>query len=317
MDKKKKKAEITTQQIVLLIVLIASFGVILFFLLKLNPGGETENQICHNSVVTRSSNFLTQKILTTPINCKTSYVCLSKDGSCEKMTSPEIKKVGTKEEVYETLAEQGADCWWKFGEGKLDYIGNEFNSELYCSICSQVAFDDSLYGLFATDLGIPDLPQSEIPSLISKQEFYTYLANTNVPGKEVAYLDYFLGLKNSELISDALESNNYQFGYIDVKKQHLIMMGEFSQVGLFQDILKGIAKGILLAAVIPIPVIGGPLAMGIVVSNYYNPLHQGKGYMLGTVMTGESGHGYLSPTIIEANSQDYQQLKCENIETLA
>jgi len=313
--KKTKKGEITTQQIVLFIVLIASFAVIIFFLVRLNLGKTSEMEICHNSVITRSSSLLLKQVV--PLNCKTSYVCLSKDGSCEKMTSPEVKKVKTKEEVYEVLAEEGADCWWMFGEGKAEYIGDKFTSELYCSICSQIAFDDSLYSMFVADLGIQDLPPGYSPSLIDKEDFYKYLADTNVPGKDITYLDYFLGLKNAELISNALKANNSSWGYIDVTKWHFVMMGEFSQVGTFQNILIGAAKGILLALVLPIPVVGGPLAMGIVVSNYYDPLHKGGNYMLGTVMTGESGHGYLSPAIIEANSEDYNQLKCENVNTLA
>jgi|GEM_PF-904222 len=313
----KKRGDISTAQIVLFIVLIASFIVIVYFLVRLNLGGETESQICHTSVVTRSTNFLTQKVLTTPINCKTSYICLSKDGSCEKMTSPEIKKVGTKEGVYQVLAEQGADCWWKFGEGKLDYVGTEIRYEvngptpkLYCSICSQIAFDDSLYSMFTTDLGIPDLPASDYPSLINKQEFYTYLANTNVPGKEITYMDYFLGLKNSELISDALESKNSYFGYIDVKKQHLVMMGEFSVIGTLDQILDGFISGLWAPVVLPIRIVA-------VLVSQTKSAEQDKTYLLGAIIQGESEHNYLAPTIIEANSGDYEQLKCEDVETLA
>ena len=322
-NKKKKHAEITTTQIVLLIVLIASFVIIVYFLVRLNPGRETESQICHTSVVTRSSNFLTKQIVKTPINCKTDYICLSKDGSCEKMTSPEIKKVKTKEEVYEALADEAVDCWWKFGEGKLDYVGTDLQYDingpkpkLYCSICSQVAFDDSLYSMFVTDLGIPDLPASDYPSLISKQDFYNYLANTNVPGKEITYLDYFLGLTNSELISDALESNNYVFGYIDVKKQHLIMMGEFSVIGTLDKILNGFVAGVFGAVTLPLLIVGNPLPIQILVAQI-SPFGQGEGYLLGTVMQGESEHFYLSPSIIEANSEDYEKLKCEDVTTLA
>lgn len=322
MKNKIKNAEITTQQIILFFVLAGSFIVILFFIFRLDLGGTSESEVCHASVVTRSSGFLLQQ--TVPLNCKTSYVCLSKDGSCEKMTSSEIVKVKTKEEVYKALAEEGANCWWMFGEGKADYIGvaqasgtiGDFTSDLYCSICSQVAFDDSLYSLFVTNLGIADLPVSDYPSLISKEDFYGYLAETSMSGKDITYLDYFLGLENSELISEALRLNKSNFGYIDVKKQHLIMMGEFSKVELWQDILTGIKKGVLLFLVLPVPLVGGPAGIALVVSTVYNPFGQ-KGYMIGTVMQGESGHAYLSPAIVEANSEDYNQFKCADIKTLA
>jgi len=320
MTKKIKRGEITTEQIVLLIVLIASFVVLTGFIVRLDIGETSEMEVCHNSVITRSSGFFAKQVI--PLNCKTSYICLTRDGSCEKMTSPEVKKVKTKEEVYEALAEEGVNCWWMFGEGKAEYIGDKFTSELYCSICSQIAFDDSLENMFVVNPSSVSRANAGIPetysnSLISREDFYKYLADTNVPGKDITYLDYFLGLKNAELISNALKTNNSNWGYIDVTKWHFVMMGEFSQVGTFQNILKGAAKGILLALVLPVPVVGGPLAMGIVVSNYYDPLHKGGNYMLGTVMTGESGHGYLSPAIIEANSEDYNQLKCADVKTLA
>jgi hypothetical protein len=237
------------------------------------------------------------------------------------MTSPEIIKVKTKEEVYKTLAEQAVNCWWMFGEGKADYIGDKWKYDLYCSICSQVGFDDSLRNLFAINPSLVSRASAGIPEsysnfLIKKEDFYNYLSTTNVSGKDITYLDYFLGLQNSKLISDALKSKNYDFGYIDIEKQHLIMMGEFSKVGPVQDALMGVGKGILLALVLPIPVVGGPLAMAIVVSTVYNPLGK-TGYLVGTTLTGESGHNYLSPTIIEANSEDYSELNCANVNTLA
>jgi hypothetical protein len=233
------------------------------------------------------------------------------------MTSPEIKKVKIKQEVYNILAEEGANCWWMFGEGKADYIGGGFESDLYCSLCSQIGFDDSLYSMFATDFGIQDLPMKDWPSLINKGEFYTYLANTKISGKDRTYMDYFLGLNNSKLISDALQQNSYNFGYIDVKKQHFVMMGEFKEVGPFYQTVKDMGKGALTAFALPIPVIGGPIAIALLISPYYNPFGQKTKYMLGTIVEGGSGHIYLAPAIIEANSEDYNNLKCEDIKTLA
>jgi len=322
---KIKKGDITTQQIVLLIILIASFVVILFFILRLNLGGMTESEVCHNSVIVRSSGLLAQKIF--PLNCKTNYVCLSKDGTCESMTSPEVVKVKTKEEVYKALAEKGVDCWWMFGEGKADYIGGAelhpygYASDLYCSICSQIAFDDSIKEIFPKTIlrfeGIAG-QSSDVPiSLISREDFYKYLASTKISGKDISYLEYFLGLQNSEIISEALKSKNYSWGYIDLGKRYLIMMGEFSKVEPFQNVLEGVIKGVLFFVVLPIPIVGGPLGIALIVSTVYNPFTQRNAYMIGTVIQGESGHAYLSPTIIEANSEDYEALKCADIKTLA
>ena len=75
------------------------------------------------------------------INLLTNYIepdlCLTKDGNCDKMAgSYESEKVNNAEEVYQILADEMADCWWTFGEGKLNYVGSDFKSNLYCSLCS-------------------------------------------------------------------------------------------------------------------------------------------------------------------------------------
>ena len=160
-----KKGELTTQQIVILIVLIMSFVVILYFLFRLNFGESSEKEICHNSVVMKANPVLSKGDVS--LNCQRTYICLTKDGSCEAMTNPNIKKVESLPEIYKVLADEMADCWWMFGEGKVDYLQNKFLKENYCSICTQLAFDDSFKE-------IPDFDSGEI----NKDEFYDYLAIT-------------------------------------------------------------------------------------------------------------------------------------------
>lgn len=99
---KKRKGEISTEQIVLLIILLISFVVILFFIFGLNLGKESESDVCHNSVAMRGSAPVAKDAV--PLKCSRSYVCLSKDGSCEKMTNPEIIKVKTKDEICSAKA---------------------------------------------------------------------------------------------------------------------------------------------------------------------------------------------------------------------
>lgn len=288
--KKTKRGEITTQQIVLLIILIVSFVVILFFLLRLNLGKTSDAEICHNSVVTRGSGVIPKESV--PLNCKTSYVCITKDGTCEKMTSPEINKVKTKNDVYEVLASDMADCWWQFGEGKLNYISNEFTKNLYCSICSQVAFDNSV-----------DMFEN---NEIDKKQFYSYLSNTNVSGKEISYLDYLVGLKTSQTIESSLQTGNAQFGKINLGKQYYVLMGIFSKVGIENWVGSAAAVGA------GVGLIAGPV--GFIIGG---AIGGAGGYLLGTAASGDSGYPYLSPTIIEANSKDFSSLNCSSINTLA
>jgi len=300
-NKKKKNAEITTQQIVLLIVLIASFAVILFFILRLNLGKTSESEVCHNSVITRGTGVLPTKDVV-PLNCKTSYVCLTRDGSCEQMTSPQIEKIKTQEQVYNTLATQMADCWWMFGEGKVNYLSKDLlNSNLYCSICSQIAFDDSLKNLF---------PNGEI----DKRDFYDYLSKTNISGKDQSYLDYIVGVKSSQEIKSTLQNSNSDFGKINLEKQYYIVMGTVADVSVLKWVLFGVGAGAGVAVIVLTAGTGTPvviaLALGVTTGG-------AGGYFAGTMVKGTSGSSYMTPTIIEANSKDFEALNCKDIKTLA
>jgi len=291
---KNSKGEMTTEQIVLLIVLIVSFVVILIFLFQLNLGKTTDQESCHNSVVERSSAVLPKSAI--PLNCKQQYICITKDGSCEKVTSPQIENVKTKEEVYAVLANQMADCWWMFGEGKLNYLGGDLQPQMYCSICAQISFDNS----------VDMFPNGEI----NKREFYNYLAITNASGKDMSYLDYLLG-------KQSLKDNSKDFGKINVNKQYDIVMGMFSKPDLTQW---GAFGAVGAAAGVVVLSIGAVVTGGAAIPVYMVLLGAGAGgaggYFAGTIFAGSSGYPYLSPTIIEANSADFSKLNCSSINTI-
>lgn len=287
-----KKGDITTTQIIVLIILITSFIVILLFLFRLNLGKTSDKEICHNSVIMRGSSVLPKESI--PLNCQTNYLCITQDGSCEKMSGTyETKKVKIKEEVYEILANEMADCWWTFGEGKLNYVGKDFQSDLYCSICSQISFDNSLE-IFEN-------------KEIDEQSFYNYLANNKISGKDISYLDYLVGLKSSKDIEESLQTANYGFRKLSIEKQYFIIMGILSQAGVENWVGAGVGIGMIGGGILL-----GPL--GIIVGG---AIGGGGGYILGTAVQGESGNHYLAPTIIEANSEDFAKLRCGSIKTLA
>jgi hypothetical protein len=297
---KNKKGEITTEQIVLLIVLIVSFVVILIFLFQLNLGKTTDSETCHNSVVERGSGVIPKESI--PLTCKTQYICISKDGSCEKVTSPQIEKVKTKEDVYSILANQMADCWWMFGEGKLNYVGADLSPQLYCSICDQVSFDNSVD--FFTN------------GEIDQREFYNYLATTNATGKDITYLKYLMGT-SSDALKQSLKDSSKNFGTISTSKQYYVVMGEFSKLDPTQwgaIGAAGFAGGIVLLSIGAIATGGAAIPVYIVLLGA--GVGGGTGYFAGTVFKGDSGQNYISPTIIEANSADFNTLKCASIKTI-
>ena len=189
-----KKGELTTTQLVTIIILIASFAVILFFIFRLNLGETTDKEICHNSVVLRGQSELT----TGPLDCKTSYVCISGGGGCEQITATTTIEAETKEETMKALAEEMADCWFMFGENKeLRYTGGPGSTGVHCAICSIVAFDEKVQEEFST---------------IPYGEFYTYLSQTKKEGTQT-YLNYLYGIN-----SPALFVPQSQFGEIDINQ---------------------------------------------------------------------------------------------------
>ena len=308
-----RKGEITTQQIVLLIILLVSFVVILFLLFRLSPGKETAAEVCHNSVIMKGTPGVPAD--STVLKCSREYLCLSYDGSCDKMTKPQIEKVKTKEEIFSVLATEMVNCWWMFGEGKVDYIGKDFFlRDNYCSVCSQIAFDDSLNKI------------QGLNNELSKDELYDYLATTKMPDKEINYAEYLFGTNDiNRLKSEALKGEDESqitastFGKINLEKQQFLMMGITSEVtGRGWKIAVG---GVAAVVGLFIPGAGWTWAGAIV-----GALIVGAGEFT-SGMTPEiaaiivEGQGvknkFMAPTIQEANSETLEKLNCYDIVTAA
>ncbi len=298
--KKNKKGELTTQQIILLIILIASFIVILFLLFRLNLGKETDSELCHNSVVLRGSSVVPADA--TPLKCSRAYVCLSEDGNCDNLKNMDVIKVKTKEEVYQNLAEQMANCWWMFGEGKVNYVGTDFKSNLYCSICSQVYLDSSLNNINGID------------NKIDQKDFFTYLQDTKTPNGESSYLNYLEGVNSVNVMENSLSQNGGSFGSYDLKNYYYVMMGIYSDVGVWKWVGgAAIAAGIIAAPFtagaslgVSALFIGGSAVAGGIAGNY-----------IGTAVKGDSGYDFLRPVILKANSDSFNAFQCKDISTLA
>ncbi len=302
-----RKGELTTQQIVLLIILIVSFVVILFLLFRLNLGQTTDSEICHNSVVMRGSSVIPTDSVT--LNCKTQYVCITNDGTCEGLVKPEKIKVESLNEVYSELSKQMADCFWMFGERKVDYIGGKAFHNNYCSICSQVYFDDSLSKIEGVESG-----------LISKDELFNYMAHTKMSGKDYSYLEYMTGtndlvsLKKESLSAAKLEGQG-TFGDIEIGKQYFIVTGITSEVGNGW-IIGGVIGGVILA---PFSMVAGAFVIGAVViygatdvSDIIEP------EILSLTVKGDGvKNQFMVPTIVEVDSDKFKALNCEDVLTFS
>ncbi len=314
----KKNGEITSQQIVILVIVIASFAVILFFLFRLNLGETTDEELCHNSVLTRGSAVVPSEAV--PLNCRRQYICLTaKGGACEGLTNPKRIEVSTPDEVYSKLADQMANCWWMFGEGKINYVGGKLEKDNYCSICSQIYFDKSLENI--------------VGEKISKDELYEYLQSNKIDEANT-YLDYLIGGKNLEAIKkEASEKHDVNtFGNIELEKQYFVLTGITSDVSLWTWAGSGAGLGgivtfgtavigtIFLTSnpigwVTGIAIVGGGAGVGTGVGKIVDAIDP----EISVISVGGRGidNQFMAPTIVEANSEKFDALNCEEILTLA
>jgi len=317
---KKTRGELTTQQIVILIILLVSFIIILYLLFRLDLGGESDSEVCYNSVVLRGSSVLPTEA--TPLKCSRTYLCITEDGTCEGMTSPEIEKVKTEEEVYSVLASEMANCWWMFGEGKIDYVTNTMTKDNYCSICSQIVFDNSLTSIKDANgqLAFPD-------GNISKDYLYSYLAREKIPDENLTYAQYFLGTNNIEGLkkefAEQTKNGDISFGKIKIGEQYFVVMGITTNVNTLGWVLSGAAAGgalVIGLATVGIGTAGfvavliGETAVGGVgggiskIADMISP-------EIGAIMIEGDGieNQFMTPTIQEANSDSFAVLNCNEV----
>jgi hypothetical protein len=306
---KNKKGELSTQQIIMLIILIASFLVILFFLFRLNLGQETDKELCRNSVVTRGSSVIPADSV--PLKCSREYVCLSEDGGCEQQSNPVVKKVKSETEIYSELANQMAECWWMFGEGKLDYVGkNAFIKENYCSICSQIAFDDSLTTIDGLESG-----------QISQDELYDFLTIANY-SQDKTYAEYLFGTNDLRMLKQEVSKNQSgeaSFGTINIgENQYWVVMGITSEVAgrgwkIALGAVAGGIAGIFTGGILPGAVVGAVFVGGAgEVAGQVNP------EIIAIPVEGDGvPNNFMAPTIVEMNSEKFGVLNCADIRTLS
>lgn len=145
----EKKAELTTKQLVTIIILIISFAVILFLLMRLDLGGATNKEVCHNSVVmVGKSDFIGS------LDCRTDYDCISAGGDCSDFSETQKIEAKTEEEIKNAIQKEINDCWWMFGNGTIDYVGYNWKVDKFvgtgCAICDIVKFDEKIQQEFST-----------------------------------------------------------------------------------------------------------------------------------------------------------------------
>jgi len=133
-----------------------------------------EKEACRNSVLLRGS-LLGQ--LNVPLSCKTQNITI---------TSTDENKIKSE------IAREMYDCWDMLGQGKIDFFGESIWKQTTgfdtvkpaCVICSRIKFDKN------------------VQQKISGVDIDSYMALTNVPGKDFTYLEYFSDEKGTKLPTD-------------------------------------------------------------------------------------------------------------------
>ena len=186
---KNKRGELTTQQIIMITIIIISFVVLLYFLFRLNPGETSSKQVCYNSVVLADKG----EGLVGSLDCKTNYLAVS---------------AVEKNETLKAIADEMADCWWMFGQGKIDYVKAGVSDKVSCAICSIVSFDKKT---------------NEKMGSVSYTELYDYL-RTNQKTTSESYLKYIYSVNSLEPFKE-FPIENYLSNNIDTSKEYFILTG--------------------------------------------------------------------------------------------
>lgn len=315
----KKRGELTTKQIVALIILIVSFAVILYFIFALDLGQTTDEEICRNSVVLRSNAVLPGGSVS--LDCKQRYVCITGDGSCEQMTNPKKIEVESEEEVYLALAEEMRACWWMFGEGTLNYVGDDFTHNNYCSICAQIAFDDSLRAIEAFSVGVLD-----------KDRLYDFLTENTIQGSDETYSEYIFDVESFDSLRASISEEHGKggtFGEVNLAQQHYVVMGIVSEVDGWVETaaVVGAGIGIVAVSIFTGGISAGAIVGGIVAGGVSGGVAGGVAGEISDSIDPEivsvtvEGKGidnvFMVPTIIEARSDNFELLDCEEVTTLS
>lgn len=156
-----------------------------------------------------------------------------------------------KEDIKKKLADEMAQCFWKFGANEFELFGND---GIYCALCTHVKFKGDARGIEIND-------------------FRKYLTTHTVPtkyGKNISYFEYIIGRPTDpdeikEISIPTMEINtddNYGIMFIYAKNEHL---GKFLSTGIGAGIgtTAGFVTGIVVASSVSLPALTGIAAISL------------------------------------------------------
>ncbi len=319
----KRGVALATHYIIIATVAIFSIIVLIFFLVKLNLGGKTDQQVCYQSILARSNLNLGPFDIgkkTVALNCKTEKICTSASGeNCDaagfgepsrknKITEIKIGKNDNAEEVVlDTISNSLYDCHDVLGGGRLEFMPNTFYSKNYCLVCSRIVLDEEA---------------REKVGKISYPALYSYLENKKIPGGE-NYLKYLYGIESAtemniylEGLREAANERGQNFGSIEDiqldfgERNGYAVIAQRSPYGTWNRWLQATTTAIVtVAGVVLVPFTGGgSLAVLAIVAT--------GGSIEGVIFFNDfpSGGDYLPPTLYKYDAESLKKIGCTNFE---
>jgi len=299
-----KKGDLTSKHIVIIIILIVSFAVILYFWWQFSPKGETDLEVCRNSVIARGSVPVFKESVS--LKCNTRAVCITEKTCDNSAIYDKIIRVKSRDELELEIAKLMYDCWWMMGAGQVDYQGSGAGDNLYCAQCAIIDFDSSVQDKYEK---------------ITYLELLNEMRNNAIPNAEMSYMKYVYetdsieGFRNT--IAGSLGKNfRIEDSYINLKTEK----GRYALVtGIFREgkltSLKGaglIAGGVVVGGVVAF--FGGPAGWGAAAIIIKGAVAAGGGYIGYTISS--PGGDFLRPMLIPFTADELNKLECKSFDTL-
>ncbi len=285
-----RKKGATVQTIIISIIILVTSAAIIFFFLKAFPYKETiDKEACHQSVILRNNALLKGEFgLEIPLNCKTQRIKISSTNE---------------ESIKREIADAMYDCWWMLGEGKLNFFKRDPYLEYYkshCIFCTIIEFDENV--------------QERLPEIKGMNE---YLAETNIPTKNITYWQYFT---NSEIpiVTKAEE----ELGAINTNEKYAVVFVLSERTTLLSSVAggtcgliagaKGAAIGSAIGSVVPVAgtLVGAGIGFVAGAAGCYLLQEKWQNFV-----NKNPGH-YYSLMLIPLNAKAIKDYGCENIESI-
>ena len=214
------------------IALIIAAAIGLFFLVKNvgnNVGDATGIEACKISVLQKAKATIAgHDLLNIKLKCPTEKVNVLAKGD-KKIESERNIFVEDQKDVQQVIANEMFDCWYKFGNGEVDFIrSKDVLEKRICYICSDIIFGENV------------IKNTKIGSKINN--FEKYLVETKVPGRDLSYYEYFGGNVEFTKMQDAVIN-------LDISKRQAVIYTVVAE-NVLVELLKSISAGIGTAGII-------------------------------------------------------------------